>query len=302
VLSLEADGDRLFLETGDARVAALAKRLWPEAPPGDSRPHRYGVFVRVVEGGRGEIPREPLAWTVTEDRLRLDAPGLTLEALPREGAARGSVSSSLLDAAPDLFVRTLLESPVTAMKMVSRQLLHAGALAGPKGVVVIRGGPGAGKSTLVGAGWKAGLGVLGDESLLVRRDDPDRLEATLRDLTLTEDAARLLGLEGRTLPTVSGGEAKRRVPLLDGAAPEDRVGRRVATLLLGPRAPGPARLVPLSGEAFVAAFSAGGIPQEARYGGTPEATARAWAGRATFRLDGAVDLEGALRLVTTLTN
>ena len=41
---------------------------------------------------------------------------------------------------------------------------------------------GAGKSTLVAAAYRAGLDVLGDETVLVARDDPDDLLAAVRRL------------------------------------------------------------------------------------------------------------------------
>ena len=75
----------------------------------------------------------------------------------------------------------------------------------------------------------------------------------------------------------------------------------MATVLLGPRDPGPARLVPLDPEDFLALFPAGTIPQETAWGGAPARVAAAWAGRGTFRLDGALDLAEAVRLVTSLT-
>jgi hypothetical protein len=67
-------------------------------------------------------------------------------------------------------------------------------------------------------------------------------------------------------------------------------------VLLGARSPGPARLAPLDGEAFVEAFRAGEIPQE-RIGFDPVEIARRWAGRSTWRLDGAEDLGGAVELL-----
>jgi len=70
-------------------------------------------------------------------------------------------------------------------------------------------------------------------------------------------------------------------------------------VLLGPRSPGPARLVRLDADTFVAAFPAGEIPEE-RQLGNPDAIARRWAEGAVFRLDGAEDLDGAVRLVTQL--
>ena len=84
----------------------------------------------------------------------------------------------------------------------------------------------------------------------------------MRDLALREDSARLLGIFSATEPAFTGREVKCRVDLFNGSAPQDRSARRAAAVLLGPRDPGPARLVPLSGDAFFSAFRLGEIPQE----------------------------------------
>jgi hypothetical protein len=163
---------------------------------------------------------------------------------------------------------------------------------------VVRGPSGAGKSTLVAAAHRAGLGVLGDESLFVSRANPDALSASVRDLALRPDSAQLLGILGETEPAFTGREEKRRVDLFNGSAPRDRSAHRRATVLLGPRDPGPARLAPLSGDAFLEAFRAGGIPQE-RSPGDPELVARAWSPDG-WRLSGATDLDGAVRFLKSL--
>ncbi len=177
-------------------------------------------------------------------------------------------------------------------------MLHAGAVVGPRGAAVLRGPSGAGKSTLVAAAHRAGLGVLGDESVFVSRRDPDALASSVRDLALREDSARLLGIFDATKPAFTGREIKRRVDLFNGCTPRDRCARRVTTLLLGPREPGPARIVPLTGGAFVETFREGEIPQE-RSPGDPDAVARAWAPDGSL-LCGASDLDGAVRLLKGL--
>jgi hypothetical protein len=300
VPTLIAGRDLVHLEAEEPSLRELALRLWNEAPDSASRGGRFLVALRTIEDPVLSDPEENLCWELSDDETRLAAPGLSLVVRPSERTAEGAVARDLLTSRPDLVVRLLLETPVTAMKMVRQQLLHAGAVVGRNGAVVIRGSAGAGKSTLVAACWAEGLGVLGDESLLVDRDDPDLLEATLRDLTLTEAATRLLGLEADTVPAFSGGERKRRVPLLGSSAPSDRLARRVATVLLGPCEPGPARLFHLTGQEFLQAFEAGGVPQERRYRGSPETAASAWNGHETYRLDGAVDLPRAVRLIGDL--
>jgi hypothetical protein len=163
----------------------------------------------------------------------------------------------------------------------------------------VRGGSGAGKSTLVAAAHAAGLTVLGDESLLVARVDPGALAASVRELTLRADSAVLLGILASTAPAFSGGEEKRRVELFEGSNPGTREARRVTTLLLGPRAPGPARLVPLEPAQFLLEFAKGEIPQEHVDGGAAS-IARAWAEAGGTRLDGASDLAGAVSLLKGL--
>ena len=208
-------------------------------------------------------------------------------------------SSSLSSSLFSFLARTLLEAP--AAVLLGRrgwQVLHAGAVVGPRGGAVVRGPSGAGKSTLVAAAHRAGLGVLGDESVFVSRRDPDALAASVRDLALREDSARLLGIFEATEPAFTGREPKCRVDLFNGGGPRDRVARRAAAVLLGPREPGPARLSPLTGDAFVEAFRGGEIPQE-RSPGDPDAIARAWA-RDGWLLRGASDLDGAVRLLKGL--
>ncbi|MBK9965717.1 MAG: hypothetical protein IPP07_12730 [Holophagales bacterium] len=136
-------------------------------------------------------------------------------------------------------------------------------------------------------------------SLLVSREDTDLLASSVRDLTLLADAESLLGLGGATEEAFTGGEPKRRIDLFPGSSPKQRVARRAATLLLGERSPGPARLIPLDLEEFRREFREGEIPQE-RQGGDPDAVAQAWARERSWRLDGAADLGGAVEILGKL--
>lgn len=262
------------------------------------------------DGGLAFSFEEKQRWMHEEGEFRFEVPGALLvsidfaTALVAARLAPGlslllSKKSSLLSSSFLSFLaRTLLEAP--AAVLLGRrgwQVLHAGAVVGPRGAAVVRGPSGAGKSTLVAAAHRAGLGVLGDESVFVSRRDPDALSASVRDLALREDSARLLGIFGATQPAFTGLEKKRRVDLFDGSAPRDRLARRAATILLGPREPGPARLTPLRGVAFLDAFRAGTIPQERP--GDPDAVARAWASDG-WLLSGASDLGGAARLMEGL--
>jgi hypothetical protein len=206
------------------------------------------------------------------------------------------VTEGLVTEAPALAARSLLEAP--AAVLLSRRgftVLHAAAVVGRRGAVVIRGASGAGKSTLTAAAWQAGFGVLADESLLVARDDHDDLAASVRDLTVLPNAARLLSLDQAEV-AFSGGEEKRRVDLYRGSSPACRRARRVATFLLGERVPGPARLSPLSGTQFLDAFRQGNIPEE-RIGGDPDRVAESWAQEGSFRIDGTIDLPGAIDIL-----
>ena len=130
-------------------------------------------------------------------------------------------------------------------------MLHAGAVTGPGGAVVIRGSAGAGKSTLVAAAYRSGLGVLGDESVLAARSDPDDLLSAVRDITVLPDARSILGLDDALTAPAGGSEDKRRLDLFASSTPAVRRARRVATVLLGSRNGGPARLEPLPPEAFL---------------------------------------------------
>jgi hypothetical protein len=288
-----AGDDRVRVATSDRTLLTLAAALWVDLDEASPGPDGFQLDIEGVETLVREDPEEALRWRVDADETLLAAPGIHLRVRPPERRAEGTFSRNLLRERPDLVTRLLLE-------MVRQQVLHAGAVVGPAGAAVLRGAGGAGKSTLVAACHAAGLGLLGDESLLVHRGDPDRLEATLRDLILTPDSARLLDREAISKPVLSGGEAKRRVLLPWPASPADRLARRVATVLLGPREPGPARLLPISGPRFLAAFAAGEIPQERMYAGSPETIAAAWNGRATYLLVGAVDLGGAVDQIRDL--
>jgi hypothetical protein len=177
--------------------------------------------------------------------------------------------------------------------------VHAGAVAGPAGAVVIRGAPGAGKSTLVAAAHRAGLQVLGDETVLVARDYPNELLAAVRDLTLLPEAAQLLDLHSALTPATAGGEAKLRVDLFSSSTPDARRARRISTIVLGPRNGGPVRLEPLAPAAFLEEFGQGTIPQEA-WSGTPKSIADYWASNGAYRLLGAADLRGAVALLSEL--
>jgi hypothetical protein len=300
--------DRIVLETNDIRVAALAARLWPPGEADETAPAiRIHVEVKAVgtPGTRSpNFPERHLAWEHTPAEFRCGIPGLFSARIVLANATifatadAGLFDSASLASGPA--ARWLLEAP--AAVLLARRgwhALHAGAVSGPKGAVVVRGASGAGKSTLVAAAHAAGLTVLGDESLLVARSDSDALATSVRELTLRADSAQLLGILAATAPAFSGGEEKRRVDLWGGSNSGTRAARRVTTLLLGPRAPGPARLVPLVPADFLIEFAKGEIPQEHVNGGAAS-VARSWAEAGGARLDGASDLAGAVSLLKGL--
>lgn len=289
--------DALRLTTNDARVLALADRLWERAP-GPAPADALRVEATVFAGGApGPLAERDLVWTLGERVYEVTLPDLLSARVHLfEGRVESRVSDRVLESDPALAARFLLEAP-TAVLFVRRAftVLHAGAVVGSAGAVVLRGGSGAGKSTLVAAASAAGLSVLGDESLMVARDDADELASSVRDLTLLPDAAVLVGVSDAE-PAFSGGEEKRRVDLFRGARPAQRRARRAATFLLGPREPGPARLVALSPDEFMTEFRKGEIPQE-RLGADPDTVGLDWRSRNAFRLDGASDLAGAVQIV-----
>jgi len=297
-------GEAFLLESNDSRLLDLAARLWEPRPAAGSPGRDGAILMRLLvrPGGAGDaLPERLLAWELGPSRYRESVPDLLEVRIGLdEASVTGEVNDGLLQREPAFVARALLESP--AAILLGRRAftpLHAGAVVGSRGAVVVRGGAGAGKSTLVAAAFRDGLDVLGDESVLVSRADPDEIVSAVRDLTLLPEGERLLGLAGRTEAAFAGGEAKRRVDLFAGSTPERRRARRAATLLLGPRAPGPARLVPLADAEFLEAFREGEVPQE-RLGGDPDAVARAWADSRSFRLDGAEDLAGAVAIVRGL--
>ena len=300
--SFTVPGDAILLESNDGRVPGLAEKLWVPAGAGTTIGSAIDLRITVRPGGAaGPVPEKHLDWELGKSEYVASIPGLLAMRIDLATARVASeISVGLLEGAPSFVARTLLEAPV-AVLLCRRgfTVLHAGAVVGPRGAVVLRGAGGAGTSTLVAAAWRAGFGVLADESLLVSREDAGLLAASVRELTLLPDAERLLGLEGATEEAFAGGEAKRRIDLFPGSSPGQRVARRVATLLLGARSPGPARLVPLGLEEFRATFRESEIPQE-RLGGDPDAVAEAWAERESWRLDGAVDLEGAVSILGRL--
>jgi len=284
-------GDRLSLEADDRRLHDLASRLWD---PADEGPGAIEFRIESFDGAPPDEEAErAVTWSRVPQGFRVAAPGL-VDLLVDLGAAHvsGRVSTGLVSKAPDLAARSVLEAPA-AVLLGERgwQILHAGAAVGGRGAVVLRGPAGAGKSTLVAALRAAGLSVLADEGLFVSRDDPERLAASVRDLTLLPDTP--------TRFAFSGGEVKRRIDLSSESGPRFREARLAAAVLLGRRDRAGVRLVPLSPGEFEEAFRAGEISRE-RETGDAGFIARAWGARGGYRLDGARDLAGAVSILEAI--
>jgi hypothetical protein len=292
-------GDLLRIEADDRRLHELASRLWDAA---DDGPAAIEFRIDSFDGAAPDEEAErSVIWSPAQRAFHVAAPGLVDLRIDLEAArVSGRVSSKLLSQAPDLAARTVLEAPA-AVLLGERgwQILHAGAVVGRRGAVVLRGAAGAGKSTLVAALHAARLSVLADESLFVSRVDPVRIAAAVRDLTLLPESLSLLPSGLRTRWAFSGGEVKRRIDLFSESAPHLREARLAAAVLLGDRNRTPVRLVPLSPEEFEAAFRDGEFPRE-REAGDSGFVARAWGKRIGFRLDGGRDLHGAVSILETL--
>jgi hypothetical protein len=289
-------------------MIALAARLWDPASPGMAVSSKgVTLDVRVWGSARRARSRQPLVerWTTGAEEADLHlSDQLSVHIDCARGRTSARVSARLLADDPALVARLALETPAGAM--LARRgyaVVHAGAVVGPDGcAVVIRGAHGAGKSTLVAAAHRAGLGVLCDEAVLVARTDPDEILAAVRDLTLLPDSADLLHLDD-TGASGGGGAtgAKLRVDLFRSSAPAARRARRVATIVLGPRDGEGAGLESLEPDAFLLEFQRGAIEQE-QWSGTPDDIAIAWSRRGAYRLSGTRDLEGAVDLLAGLVN
>lgn len=290
--------DAISIQTNDERIFALADRLWERKPAPTEVPRPIEVRIAVQPGRAPErLAEHEVVWTHSDDAYGVSLGDLMhVRIRLADATVDGVVSEGVIAHTPSLAARTLLEAP--AAVLLSRRaftVLHAAAVVGRRGAAVIRGASGAGKSTLTAAAWRAGFAVLADESLLVARKDHDELAACVRDLTLLPGAARLLSLDDAEV-AFSGGEEKRRIDLFRTSSPRCRHARRAATLLLGKRVPGPATVSALSGKEFHDAFRHGNIPEE-RIGGDPDGVAESWAQGSSFRLEGTIDLRGAVGIL-----
>lgn len=300
--------DAIRLRTNDPRILVLADRLWDRAPAGlgiaRRVPPALALAIEVSPAAESRLPPQSFEerWSVGTDdaELSMGQDQLRAHIDCARGQFDGRVSASLVADEPALVMRLMLETPVAAL--LARRgycVLHAGAVTGPGGAVVIRGSAGAGKSTLVAAAYRSGLSVLGDESVLAARHDPDDLLAAVRDITVLPGARGLLGLDDTVTTPAGGTEDKRRIDLFTSSTPAVRRARRVATVMLGSRNGGPARLEPLNAEASLREFRRGDITQE-QWSGTPQHVAEHWSRNGAYRLSGTADLAGAVALLADI--
>ena len=290
--------ERIDLHTNVAEVGTMAAQLWHAGPP-DGEPSQSTISLRisVVEGpGTPSLPEALLVWRTRDEGFELDVGSALRGALRFDRReATLTLTGGLLDQAPSFVMRTALEAPAAAfLARGAFVALHAAAVSGPRGAVVLRGSAGTGKSTLAAAAAARGLQVLGDESVLVARDDADAIVASVREVAIRADAASLVGL--RESKFLTSGESQRKIWVALPAMhrPEDRIARRVATWILGPRDTRPARLLPLSREAFAEAFRNATTPEELVGGAAVDHIMTRWSLRPVWRLEGATDLAGAI--------
>ena len=217
--------ERIDLHTNVAEVGTLAAQLWHAGPP-DGEPSRSTISLRisVVEGaGTASPPEALLVWRTRDEGFELDVGSALRGALRFDWReATLTLTRGLLDQAPSFVMRTALEAPAAALLARGAFVaLHAAAVSGPRGAVVLRGSAGAGKSTLAAAAAARGLQVLGDESVLVARDDADAIVASVREVAIRADAASLVGL--RESKVFTSGESQRKI---SGGASRDASTRR----------------------------------------------------------------------------
>jgi hypothetical protein len=274
----------------------------PTAAAADRDGHEPTIRLQLVEDDRGSLPKGLAEeWSGAPPRFTVRF-GQLLESTAdvADGTIEGWVCASLLREQPETAGRLLVEGPLAAVRSGHGwQVVHGATVIGSAGAVVIRGASDSGKSTLAAAACRAGLEILGDESLLAGRPSHEEIVATVREVLVRPTVGEMLGLEGEPVVT-SGGESKLRLAL-----PPLPVSKRssvhAATVLLGDKdRTGGARLTPLEAGELETGFSAGEIPQERWYGASPEPLARHWARRPAYRLDGSVDLEGAVALLGRL--
>jgi hypothetical protein len=140
---------------------------------------------------------------------------------------------------PDLFARVLLDQVVPrALDCLGVPVLHASAVAGPRGAVVLVGPSGSGKSTLAALLAMEGFPLLADDGVRLESSGRQvRVHPTGSRLRLREANLPLLGgLAGETF-ACAGTPGKRQLDARDGGLPVARGAARLDRVyLLGGKA------------------------------------------------------------------
>lgn len=166
LLRFHTAGVRVDLDCPDAALAGLVADVGAAMLTDDGAPAVVTVTAPVVSGTRPAGSRAPVA-----------SDGML------EAAAAQAIS--LVDRA--------------ALRHTPCLTVHAAALAGPAGCVVVPGASGVGKTTLAGAGMQLGLSLLSDEAACFTRRVGE-LVPHPRPLGLSLASRGLLGLAGDDEP------------------------------------------------------------------------------------------------------
>lgn len=299
----------LYLELEDPRLRSLITPHLSSNPahvdgrmsPRTTTDERLTIRLRIRDQPEMPVPSGLCEqWTGRRPRFKVRLGEHLAAAIDVERSViDGWLSMAFLNSAPGAAARLLVEAPLAAIRAAHGwQVIHAATVVGAAGAVVIRGCADSGKSTLAAAAWQAGLEVLGDESVLVRRTGHTEVVAAVREILIHPSTRDMLGIDAEPFTTPMG-EAKYRVPL-EAVLPQERRAHHLATVIIGDRdCRGGARLEPIGESEFLTGFAEGEIPQE-RWYRSPEPLIRTWVRRPTLRLDGAGDLEGAIALIERL--
>jgi hypothetical protein len=145
-------------------------------------------------------------WRVDEDHWRVEyfyTPEnhwiqVNLTNRGRSIEIRHTQSASLRNL-PSLLVSSIL---APFLRMAGRVTLHGGVVNTPSGGVLLLGNSGAGKSSTLGALWRAGCQVVSDDIAVFEPQHPCVVFVGPRYLRLWGDTAQALGIDPQTLPLV----------------------------------------------------------------------------------------------------
>jgi hypothetical protein len=225
------------------RQPHLVVRLWDSESTGGVMPPPYWALDAYAE--RGEIR----AFDGSGVRAAFSVDGPTLECLDQDAAhgmfwTRSAVRLPAHERAAPL--RRILCSWLGQLGL---QVIHAGAVAGPDGCVLLAGAGGAGKSNTALSCLAAGMGYLADDYCVLGGETPPIAHSLYSSAKVRpSDLTRLRGLDGLAEPLKSGEEklllfldARYRDRLVPASPiraivlPHVRLGGRTA---LAPASPG----------------------------------------------------------------